>query len=103
MHPIDRILDGWFGEALTDAEDSEHRGRHLYEPLRKAFNTVANNTVYDYRIASYCMTPDDLAKKLSEDSGQGWNLVSISIPDTRYVGCYHISQSFAALQSKKRT
>lgn len=102
MHVVDRILDGWFGEALTDAEDSEHKGRYLYEPLRKAFNTIANNTVYDYRVVTYHMTRDDLAKRLSEDSGQGWNVVSISPEDQGAMATYHISQCVCVVQSRKR-
>jgi len=32
---VDRILDGWFGESLENAEDEDNRRRFLYEPLRK--------------------------------------------------------------------
>lgn len=35
MTEVDRILDGWFGESLEDAEDEDNLRRHLYEPLRK--------------------------------------------------------------------
>lgn len=32
-----RILDGWFGESLEDAEDEFNRRKYLYEPLYKLF------------------------------------------------------------------
>ncbi|AGR47692.1 hypothetical protein PHIM7_44 [Sinorhizobium phage phiM7] len=32
---VDSILDGWFGEALEDAENEQDRRNYLYEPLRK--------------------------------------------------------------------
>ncbi|AKF13325.1 hypothetical protein PHIN3_60 [Sinorhizobium phage phiN3] len=44
---VDSILDGWFGEALEDAENEQDRRNYLYEPLRKLMLKAYNDGYED--------------------------------------------------------
>ncbi|MBS3648842.1 hypothetical protein KEU06_09510 [Pseudaminobacter sp. 19-2017] len=79
-HPVDRVLDGWFGESVEDAEEGLRRLKFLYQPLRDMFDKKRPEqpVKYEFRVEMRRLPLDLLAEALTKDSAAGWQTVSVT-------------------------